>query len=261
MKKNKLLVLLFTALSIVSCGEKSKSNDSYEVTVDNTTIGGKLSNYFSLVDKTYKYEKGIIDKVNVELECKEPLPDNLKAYIAVEVLDDGGSVISASKADAWSFDDSDVLRQATPGQIVTIKIQNHDNIGDETPAKIRLSSIIEEEDNKNESTSKNEESSSDQLSSGTDDDESSEAENDVVTSGSEDWDALLVSYEQYVNKYISLMKKAANGDMNALSEYPSFMEKAEELSNKMENAQGEMSPSQWARYNKITMKMMQAAQN
>lgn len=57
------------------------------------------------------------------------------------------------------------------------------------------------------------------------------------------------------------MKKAANGDMDALSEYPSFMEKAEELSNKMENAQGEMSPSQWARYNEISMKMMQAAQD
>lgn len=91
------------------------------------------------------------------------------------------------------------------------------------------------------------------------------ADNETVDESSsidsEDWDALLTTYEQYVNKYISLIKKAANGDMDALSEYPSFMEKAEELSNKMENAQGEMSPSQWGRYNKITMKMMQAAQD
>lgn len=88
-----------------------------------------------------------------------------------------------------------------------------------------------------------------------------ETVNESSSLGSEDWDSLLTTYEQYVNKYISLMKKAANGDMDALSEYPSFMEKAEELSNKMENAQGEMSPSQWARYNEISMKMMQAAQD
>ena len=133
------------ALIIASCGGK-KGGDSFEVSVDNTTIGGKLSSYFTLVDKTYKYKKGIVDEVNVELQCIEPLPENLKAYIAVEVLDEDGNVISAGKADAWSFSDYDVLRQASSGQTVTIKIENHENVGEEIPAKIRLSSIVEEDD-------------------------------------------------------------------------------------------------------------------
>ncbi len=149
-------MLAFMALSLFSCGEK-KSGDSIEVSVDNTTIGGKLSSYFTLVDKTYKYKKGIVDEVNVELKCIEPLPENLKAYIAVEVLDEDGNVISARKADAWSFSDYDVLRQASSGQTVTIKIENHENVGDETPAKIRLSSIIEEDD-ESKSESKDESS-------------------------------------------------------------------------------------------------------
>lgn len=80
------------------------------------------------------------------------------------------------------------------------------------------------------------------------------------SSGSEDWDALLNSYENYVDKYISYIKKAAKGDMTALAEYPSLMEKAQEYSEKLEKAKGDMSASQWARYNKITMKMMKAAQ-
>ena len=133
------------ALIIVSCGGK-KGGDSFEVSVENTTISGKLSSYFTLVDKTYKYKKGIVDEVNVELQCIEPLPENLKAYIAVEVLDEDGNVISAGKADAWSFSDYDVLRQASSGQTVTIKIENHENVGEEIPAKIRLSSIVEEDD-------------------------------------------------------------------------------------------------------------------
>jgi len=138
-------MVAFWALAIVSCGGK-KGGDSFEVSVDNTTIGGKLSSYFTLVDKTYKYKKGIVDEVNVELQCIEPLPENLKAYIAVEVLDEDGNVISARKADAWSFSDYDVLRQTSSGQTVTIKIENHENVGEEIPAKIRLSSIVEEDD-------------------------------------------------------------------------------------------------------------------
>ena len=254
-----MAAIAVVALVFASCGG-SKSDDTIDVVVDNTTIGGKLSKYFSLADKTYKYNKGIIDKVTVELTCIEPLPENLKAYIGVEVLDEDGTVISAGKPDAWSFNDYEVLRQASPGQTVTIEIENHQNVGEEKPAKIRLSSIVEEDD---DSTSSSYSSDSDDDDSSLDDDDSSDDDSDTASSssGSQDWDALLNSYEQYVDKYISYMKKAAKGDMSALSEYPALMEKAQEFSEKMENAQGDMSASQWARYMKITNKMTQAAAN
>ncbi|MBR1467748.1 MAG: hypothetical protein IJ606_03855 [Bacteroidaceae bacterium] len=254
-----MAAIAVVALVFASCGG-SKSDDTFDVVVDNTTIGGKLSKYFSLADKTYKYNKGIIDKVTVELTCIEPLPENLKAYIGVEVLDEDGTVISAGKPDAWSFNDYEVLRQASPGQTVTIEIENHQNVGEEKPAKIRLSSIVEEDD---DSTSSSYSSDSDDDDSSLDDDDSSDDDSDTASSssGSQDWDALLNSYEQYVDKYISYMKKAAKGDMSALSEYPALMEKAQEFSEKMENAQGDMSASQWARYMKITNKMTQAAAN
>ena len=168
MKTLKCFMMVVLTVCLASCGGKnsSGSKESFDVTVDNTTIGGKLSQYFSLEDKTYKYEKGIIDKVTVELKCIEPLPENLKAYIGVEVLDENGTVICAGKADAWSFDDFDVLRQATPGQVVTITIDNHENLGDNTPAKIRLSSIVEEETEPSESSSSSESSDDSSVSSG-----------------------------------------------------------------------------------------------
>ena len=80
------------------------------------------------------------------------------------------------------------------------------------------------------------------------------------SSSSQDWDAMLDSYEEYVDNYISLLKKAANGDKSAMAEYPALMKKAQEFGNEMKNAQGSMSASQLARYTKISTKMLKAAQ-
>lgn len=79
-----------------------------------------------------------------------------------------------------------------------------------------------------------------------------------VSSSSADWDDVLDSYENYVDKYITLAKKVAAGDMSAMAEYTSLMEEAQELGDRLDGAKGEMSASQMARYNKITMKMATA---
>jgi hypothetical protein len=97
--------------------------------------------------------------------------------------------------------------------------------------------------------------------SSSDDDDDDDSDSYSSSSSSENWDALLNSYDQYVTKYISLAKKAAKGDTSALSEYPSLMQKAQDLSEKIKDAQGEMSSSQWSRYMQITNKMAQAAQS
>lgn len=81
------------------------------------------------------------------------------------------------------------------------------------------------------------------------------------SSSSQDWDALLDSYEEYVNKYIEFYKKAQNGDMSAMTEYASMMQKAQDYANKLENARGEISAAQLARFQKIQAKMLEAVQN
>ncbi len=80
------------------------------------------------------------------------------------------------------------------------------------------------------------------------------------SSSSEDWDEILDSYERYVDDYITLFRKAKNGDMSAITEYASLLEEANTLSEKLQNAKDGLSNSQLSRYNKITMKMAQAAQ-
>ena len=91
--------------------------------------------------------------------------------------------------------------------------------------------------------------------------ETSYDEEESASSNGEDWDALLDSYEEYVDMYVSLLKKASSGDLSAVSEYTSYMSKAQEVSQKMADATSKLSPAQLSRFNKINQKMLQAAQN
>ena len=72
------------------------------------------------------------------------------------------------------------------------------------------------------------------------------------------WDQVLDEYEKYVDQYIKFYKKAMNGDMSAMSEYVKLLEKAEKISDQLEDAQGYMTNAQMNRYLNITQKMSNA---
>ena len=91
--------------------------------------------------------------------------------------------------------------------------------------------------------------------------ETSYSEEESESSDGEDWDSLLDSYEEYVDMYVSLLKKASSGDLSAVSEYTSYMSKAQEVSQKMADATSKLSPAQLSRFNEINQKMLQAAKN
>lgn len=80
-------------------------------------------------------------------------------------------------------------------------------------------------------------------------------ENISSVSSETDWDTILDEYEQYVDKYISFLKKVSNGDYSAMVEYAEYMEKAMSVSDKLANAKDEMTSAQIARYMKILNKM------
>lgn len=74
-----------------------------------------------------------------------------------------------------------------------------------------------------------------------------------------DVDAMLNEYERFVDKYISLLKKASKGDMSAMADYASYMESAQSLGEKIDKCAGEMNAAQIKRYTEITNKMAKAA--
>ena len=279
MKKFKYFAIAIMAVCLAACGGKKGSEEKEEIvlTPETTQIKGDLGDYFEVVEKEYTVTNDFGDMVSIEvkrtdadfsfdLKGVEPYGTYGKgvtgnAGFGIEILDEDGNVIEKVAATAsglggmYSSDDMKEALKLKAGETGTVRWSFHFD-GDKKPAKFRLTSAYEEVDS----------SDWDSDSSSSDDDESSSSDDDDDTdsysssSDSQDWDALLNSYEQYVDKYISYMKKASKGDMNALAEYPALMEKAQELSEKMENAQGDMSASQWARYMKITKKMTKAAQ-
>lgn len=266
------------AISLASCGGKKNSDENEKIvlTPETTNIKGDLGDYFKVVDKEYTVTNDFGDMVTIEVErTDKEYSFDLKgaepygtfgrdvtghAGFGIEILDEDGNVIEKIAATAsgligmYSSDDMKEALKLKAGEKGTVRWSFQFD-SDKKPAKFRLTSSYEEEDSSN--------LDSDSSTSVDDDSSSSDADDSSISSSSsssEDWDELLESYEEYVDKYISYLKKASKGDMTALSEYPSMMEKAQEFSKKMKNARSDMSAAQWAKYNKITMKMLEAAQ-
>ena len=227
-------------------------------------IQGPLGEYFEVVTKDYKAKDG---KVSIEIKrIKEGLPEPWKEgmevgydgetctpLFSIEFQDGEGNVVGKDAADIISdIDELKAIVALGVDESATITFNSEDDA-----VKFKMSSTFEVNP-KDDSTSV----VSDDGSDSEDESALSDDEGEVGSSatGSEDWDSMLDSYEEYVDKYIVLVKKAAKGDMSAMAEYAGLMQKAQELSDKMNGAQGDMSASQWARYLKITTKMTTAAQ-
>jgi len=88
---------------------------------------------------------------------------------------------------------------------------------------------------------------------------SSSSSSSSKSSGSTNWDKLLDDYEAFVDKYIELYKKAMKGDNSAMTTYVEYLEKAENLADRLDDADDDMTTAQLTRYMKITNKMSEAA--
>lgn len=81
-----------------------------------------------------------------------------------------------------------------------------------------------------------------------------------TSTDSKNWNKVLDNYEDYINEYIKYYKKAKNGDISALKEYPKLMRKAEELQKSLTQAQNDnsLTTKQISRMTKIQTKMLNA---
>jgi hypothetical protein len=76
-----------------------------------------------------------------------------------------------------------------------------------------------------------------------------------------DFDEYLDAYEEFYNEYTDLLKRAGEGDADAISEYPEILKKAQELGEKMQKVQGNATPEQIARFAEIQKKFLNSAKN
>ena len=263
-----LKIYLFAALAVIlmSCGGSSMNPVSEK-------IQGPLGDYFEVVDRDYKPNSG---KVSIEIKrIKEGFPapwmegmevgyygGYFEPLFSVEYQDADGNVLGKDAADlVFEEDELKAIAALNVGESATITFDCYEK----DVKKFKVSSTFEvhmessdassasgveviDADDQDVIDSNDLESTSDGTSSSS-----------SSSSSSEDWDAVLDSYESYVDQYISFAKKAAKGDMSALAEYSSLMSKAQELSDKLNNAKSDLSASQAARYARISAKMVEAA--
>ena len=81
------------------------------------------------------------------------------------------------------------------------------------------------------------------------------------SSSNSDWDEVLVEYEEFIDNYITLLKKATSnpGDMTIIAEYTTYMQQAEKLGRKLSGAGSDLTSSQMRKFTKLQTKLMNAA--
>lgn len=93
------------------------------------------------------------------------------------------------------------------------------------------------------------------------DTDESTSEDFDISSDSSNIDAMLDSYEEYLEGYISYMKKIQAGDMSSIADMSGLIEKAQDLGDKMEQSKGQMTTKQLNRMTQMINKMNEAMLN
>jgi len=271
MKKNHYFTVLgVISLLITSCGGGSK-----EVIVKNNSKDfiGDLKGYIEVVDGNYTLAKPSVDLLlTVKLRVIKPLEGEKEfGEIRAELLDETGMPLTGLNnfvlaKEGWVTTESDnlkidnALKDGQGDVAVQFVYDTYDGGGsvNRTDAlkmaskKAKSFSIIS-------SKLKEESATSSSTSTSAPSSDNNETVSSAKSVGNENWNSILDSYEKYVNQYIALLKKANAGDMSAMTEYASMMEKATEFADKLENASDDLTEAQTARFLKLQTKLTNAA--
>lgn len=253
MKVINLFAAVIVGLCLTACG----GSDS--ITPAANKVNGPLGKFFEIVQRDYAIRDG---EVSIEFKrIAEGGPTDASwsthpTFIA-ELQDKSGNTISSESSDVVQTKEQlEAVFSLNVGETASVIFKFGETKG---AAKVKVSSKWDE-------SAKTEDyyTSRDEMVSGADyGADVMPAESDVSmessASGSEDWDAILDSYDKYVTKYISFVKKAANGDIGAMAEYPGLLQQAEDFGDKLSGAKSNLTTEQWVRYMKITQKMSAAA--
>lgn len=248
------MVVILVCLFMTSCNSDKKK----EVSVHDVELSGWLSGdwadvYFKAEDGAYTFVKnGDKLTIDVPLTVTKDIPNRKIEKvegIMVGLLDINGNEINDVNGD-WiimklaNYECTKSIPSAKAGTQIPTKFQ-YGLLTDETLIdkiggfKMYVDIKLSDEEIK----------------------EHEEVNDNTITSAnvdSEDWDKALDDYEAYIDSYIKLLKKAQAGDMSAMTEYPTCLEKAEAFGKKFDNAKGSMSTKQMKRYMEITTKMTTA---
>lgn len=264
-----LTFLLLASICFISCKKTVEVIPEKTISAKDISIIGPGKEYIKVLDGDYKL-KVENDKIYIPVKFeliqkydgKNPKMGNLglspldKSNVAVR--DVGYSFSPATMSDWSKVED---LLASDVGATNTISFE-WDYFSD----REKMAKIMKETNNfeitnteiKDDLVRKNE-----QLirESNRNDEVEEEPKKEVASTSksSDKVDEALDSYEDYVDQYIKFLKKAQNGDNSAMAEYPSLMQKATDMQEKIDGMKDDFSPKQMSRMMKIVNKMNTAA--
>jgi len=250
-------VALLAVMFLASCGGNAIKEKT--IKTSGIAISGDGSDYIKVVDGDYIL-KVVSDKVVIAVKLEltkkydgkgQPEMGNLNLI----PLDKSGTAVpdlglDFSPATMSDWDKIKDLLKGDVGKQITISFEWNYFSNAEIQER-----IMKETENFEITRADFTNSSSSEVSS------SEESSNDesISSSDSENWDEVLKSYEEYIDQYIKLLRKANKGDASALTEYPAMMEKATDLAGKLENAGNDLTPTQASKFAKLQLKLTNAA--
>lgn len=280
-----LYALASLSLIMTSCGGKSEKETSEKIKPETIEVSGDLEDCFTVVDREYAFVDEIIGAmVTVELERTDAeLPIELQdadlilpfgsmtsgdfvcVGFGIEFLDADGNILDKVSANgsglsgSYDPDEGIALVNLKSGRKGSIRFMCNDNDIVKKVTQFRITSAYEVHNGNGNTSSYYDSSNYGNYSSGDDDEDVDSYSASNNSSSNTDWDEILDDYERVMDRYISLAKRAQNGDMSVMSEYSDLMTEVSELDKKLSNASSELSASQIARLNKIAQKAAQAA--
>jgi len=256
----KLSFFLLAICILIACGggkkaTPEKKSGDFPLEVEKT-VSGPFSESLEVTNAVLKIsERAFGSKLMVEVKrtsAELPLDPNdadvcgvssgksYKWCILADILGESNLPVETNM-DKYGYESFEQLLSLNEGETVWLEFSTRDNDLANEPSKakkVKLSSKVEHE---NRTISGNISSSK-----------------TTASGGSQDWDAILKSYENFIDQYIKLYKKAQSGDMSALAEYGVCLEKANALSEKLASAGGNLSSTQADKFLKLQAKLTKA---
>ena len=229
--------MIIASIIFTSCGGGKNKKSEFNIKPNSTAIKGDLSDFFEVVDGTYKLEKAEGEnaefKIKVQFKRKEKSFDfdakdlESRGYFQLcsNLLGDGGTPIvlgsTEGMGEGTARDGRKELTTIKPGETNWVEFTFSSNPEMEKVKTFEVNSTVRK-DQQMSSSSSTSPSSVDESSS---------------TSSSVDCDKFIKTYEEFANSYIKLLKKykANPSDATILSEYSEAAQKATEMQSNASN--------------------------
>ena len=228
----KSLVIATIIITLSSCGGGKKE---ISIKPNSTSIKGDLSDFFEVVDGTYKLEKGEgkYDGFKIKVQLKRnntPLDfdpkklgtynSDVRAYLYCDLLEDNGTPLIIGETLDGSVNEPKEIINLKTGETGWIEFSystSHKPNEFEKVKTFGINSEVKKPDETVSSSSSESNSTSEEVSSS--------------LSNTGDCDQFIKDYTAFVNSYVKLLKKykANPTDATILSEYTEAAQKAVEM--------------------------------